>query len=83
MLAIVRCTNRQQRTAMYSNVGKFEARKMVAEFDALLIQLYGRNMTDARISREEAIAVITNTDSVRKAVEHLGGQRGLVALRAA
>jgi hypothetical protein len=44
---------------MYSNIGKFEGRKLVAEFDALLIQLHGRNMTDAKITRQEAIASIT------------------------
>ncbi len=60
---------------MYSNIGKFEARKLVAEFDALLIELYGRNMTDAGISREQAITAINALGSTRKAVEVLGEGR--------
>lgn len=60
---------------MYSNIGKFEARKLVAEFDALLIELYGRNMTDAGISRQQAIVAITTLGSTRKAVEMLGERR--------
>ena len=60
---------------MYSNIGKFEARKLVAEFDALLIELYGRNMTDAGISRQQAIVAITTLGSTRKAVEMLVERR--------
>ncbi len=62
---------------MYSSIGKFEARKLIAEFDALLIQLYGRNMTDAKITRQDAVATITSAGSARKAVEILGAARGL------
>lgn len=62
---------------MFSSVGKFEARKLIADFDGLLIQLYGRNMTDARISRDEAILAIKAAPSVRDAVERLGAERGL------
>ncbi len=62
---------------MYSSVGKFEARKLIAEFDALLIQLYGRNMTDARITRDEAIVAINAAETIREAVESLGTARGL------
>lgn len=62
---------------MYSNIGKFEGRKLVAEFDALLIQIYGRNMTDAKITRQDAVAAIAETGSARKAVEMLGAARGL------
>lgn len=68
---------------MYSSIGKFEARKLVAEFDALLIQLYGRNMTDAKITRQEAVAGINAHGSARKAVEVLSAERGLQAQKAA
>lgn len=64
---------------MYSNIGKFEARKLVTEFDALLIELYGRNMTDAKITRQEALVAIDTVGSTRKAVEFLGMARGLAA----
>jgi hypothetical protein len=67
---------------MYSNIGKFEARKLVTVFDALLIELYGRNMTDAKITRQEALVAITTVGSTRKAVEFLGVARGLEAAAA-
>ncbi len=69
--------NISQDLIMYSSIGKFEGRKLVAEFDALLIELYGRNMTDAKITRQDAIAAITAAGSARKAVEILGAARGL------
>jgi len=68
---------------MYSNIGKFEGRKLVAEFDALLIQLYGRNMTDAKITRQEAIAAITTHGSAQAAVDALGVVRGWQQAKAA
>ncbi len=68
---------------MYSNIGKFEARKLIAEFDALLIQLYGRNMTDAKITRQDAVAAIAATGSAQKAVETLSAARGLQQQKAA
>jgi hypothetical protein len=68
---------------MYSNIGKFEGRKLVAEFDALLIQLYGLNMTDAKITRQDAVAAITELGSARKAVEVLSAARGLQQPKAA
>ena len=68
---------------MYSNIGKFEGRKLVAEFDALLIQLHGRNMTDAKITRQEAIAAITAHGSAQAAVDALGIQRGWQQAKAA
>jgi hypothetical protein len=68
---------------MYSNIGKFEARKIVAEFDALLIQLYGLNMTDARITRQDVMMAVGAAESVRQAVEQFGAARGLMAAKAA
>ncbi len=68
---------------MYSNVGKFESRKVIAEFDALLIQLYSRNMTDARITRQEAMQAMSEADSVRDAVVVLGTLRGFEIAKAA
>jgi hypothetical protein len=68
---------------MYSNIGKFEARKLIADFDALLIQLYGLNMTDAKITRQDAVAAIDTTGSTRSAVEILGAARGLQEQKAA
>jgi hypothetical protein len=68
---------------MYSNIGKFEARKLIADFDALLIQLYGLNMTDAKITRQDAVAAINTAGSTRSAVETLGAARGLLEQKAA
>lgn len=63
-----------------NKVGKFEALKIVNEFDSALIELYGINMTDARITRYEALATIEETQCVRKAVERFGAARGMTRL---
>ena len=63
-----------------NKVGKFEALKIVNEFDSALIELYGINMTDARITRYEALATIEETRCARKAAEHFGQLRGMTRL---
>jgi hypothetical protein len=63
-----------------NKVGKFEALKIVNEFDNALIELYGINMTDARITRYEALSTIEETRCVRKAAELFGAQRGMPRL---
>lgn len=66
-----------------NRIGKFESRRIIDEFDATLIQLFGVNMTDAEISRQEAIAAYNEVESTREAVELCAGRRGLAMLRAA
>lgn len=68
-----------EETAGFSSIGKFEARKLIADFDALLIDRYGVNMTDARVSRHEALTAIAAEGSAAKAVDSLGRARGLKA----
>lgn len=63
-----------------NKVGKFEALKIVNEFDSALIELYGINMTDARITRYEALSTIEETRCARKAAELFGAQRGMTRL---
>lgn len=63
-----------------SKVGKFESLKIINEFDKNLIELYGTNMTDARISRFEVLASINETGCARKSAEIFGEQRGLKRL---
>lgn len=63
-----------------SNVGKFESLKIVNEFDKALIELYGINMTDARITRYEALASCHETGCAVKAAEQFGRQRGMTRL---
>jgi hypothetical protein len=60
-----------------SKVGKFETRLKVNEFDTALIDLFGINMTDAGISRFEALSLIDETGDVREAAELVGSRRGL------
>ena len=60
-----------------SKVGKFESRRKINEFDSALIELFGTNMTDAGISRFEALSLIDETGDIRKAAELLGNRRGL------
>lgn len=63
-----------------SNVGKFESLKIVNEFDRALIEMYGINMTDARITRYEALASYSATGCATKAAEEFGLTRGMTRL---
>lgn len=63
-----------------NRIGKFEMRRIVDEFDATLIRLYGVNMLDAAISRYEALGVCDEFSCPRKAAEIAGLRRGLKAL---
>ena len=60
-----------------NNIGKFEMRKIVNEFDSTLIQLYGVNMLDADISRLEAINAYDEFRCAHKAAEAYGQRLGL------
>lgn len=64
----------------FNRVGKFEALKIINDFDAALIELYGINMTDARITRYEVLNAYEKTGCPRKAAELFGQQRGLTPL---
>lgn len=59
-----------------SAVGKFQVLRVLNEFDNHLIELFGRNMTDARITRYEALAAIESTEGVRLAATMLGLRNG-------
>lgn len=61
----------------FNRVGKFEGMKIVKEFDQTLIELYGVNMTDAEITRFEALTAVSHASSVRAAVEAIGTKRGM------
>jgi hypothetical protein len=63
-----------------NRVGKFEARKMVDEFDRTLIELFGVNMSDVGITRFDALSAIEETGSIRKAAEAFGVRKGLVPI---
>jgi len=63
-----------------SNVGKFESLKIVNAFDRALIELYGINMTDARITRYEVLTSYGETGCPVKAAERFGAQRGMIRL---
>lgn len=63
-----------------NRVGKFEALKIVNEFDRTLIEMYGINMTDAHITRYEVLASFEETGCAKKAAENFGVQRGLTPL---
>ena len=60
-----------------NNIGKFEMRKIVNEFDATLIRLYGVNMLDIAISRYEALGACNEFDCPSKAAEVYGLRHGL------
>jgi hypothetical protein len=63
-----------------SAVGKFQVLRVLNEFDNHLIELFGRNMTDARITRYEALAVIESMQEVRSAAASLGLHKGWMPL---
>lgn len=63
-----------------SKVGKFESLKIINEVDKALIEMYGTNMTDARVTRYEVLASYGETGCARKSAELLGQQRGMKRL---
>lgn len=65
-----------------SKVGKFESLKIVNEFDKALIELFGINMTDARITRYEVLASCGEIGCATKAAESFGLMRGMARLSA-
>jgi hypothetical protein len=60
-----------------NNIGKFEMLKIVNEFDATLIRLYGVNMLDAAVTRFEALNAYDEVHCPRKAAEIYGQRHGL------
>lgn len=60
-----------------TRIGKFEMRKIVNDFEATLIRLFGMNMVDAAISRLEALNAYNDFQCPHKAAEFYGLRRGL------
>jgi hypothetical protein len=60
-----------------TRIGKFEMRRIVDEFDATLIRLYGLNMRDAAVSRLDALNLYNEVHSASKAAEICGERLGL------
>lgn len=65
-------------TMSMNNIGKFDMRNIVNEFDATLIEVFGVNMSDAGITRHEAVTASNEMQSARKAAEAYGRRLGLV-----
>ncbi len=63
-----------------SHVGKFQMRTIVDAIDASLINRFGVNMLDARISRQEALEAYNRFNCSQQAAEYLGEQRKLTRL---
>ena len=66
-----------------NRVGKFEARRLIEEFDHALIELFGLNMSDAGITRMDALSAIEEVQDTRKAAEVIGMRKGLTPTQAA
>ncbi len=60
-----------------SKVGKYEGLQIVNEFDKALIELYGINMTDARITRYEVLSSYDETGCPRKSAQNFGLSKGI------
>ena len=72
------CAAAEQEEIMNMNhVGKFESRQIVNEFDSALIELFGINMTDARITRYEVLSSFAETRCARKSALQFAAQRGI------
>lgn len=65
-----------------NKIGKFEGLQIVNDFDKTLIELYGINMTDARVTRYEVLASYDETGCVRTSAENFGRERGMSPLKA-
>lgn len=63
-----------------NRVGKFETLKILNEFDQALIGKYGINITDAHITRYEALAACEKTGSASHAATLLAEERGFKPL---
>jgi hypothetical protein len=61
-----------------NNVGKYQVLRTLNDFDQALIEVYGLNMTDARITRYEALAAVESAQGVRPAVLQIGRSRGWI-----
>ncbi len=60
-----------------TQIGKFEMRRILQEFDATLIELYGVNMRDAAVSRLDALNLYSEVHSASRAAEICGERLGL------
>jgi len=60
-----------------NGIGKFQLREIISEFDTTLIQVFGVNMSDADISRQEAIIAYNEVNCPRKAADLCARRRGL------
>ncbi len=54
-----------------TNIGKFVQREVINDIDSTLIACYGVNMTDAGVTREEALDAYVESGSTIGAVEIL------------
>jgi len=63
-----------------NHVGKFEGLRIINEFDKTLIELYGINMTDARITRFEVLSSYDETGCPRKSAQNFAFRKGFPLL---
>lgn len=63
-----------------NRVGKFEVRNIVNSVDRALIDLYGINMTDAKITRFDALGVYEKTGCPIKVAEYFAHAKGLTPI---
>lgn len=56
---------------MFNSVGKFESRRLISAFDKELIEAYGMNMLDAKVTRQEAVDAMIEFETTSKAVAEI------------
>ena len=61
----------------FNGIGKFDMCEIIREFDATLMHLFGVNMLDAAISRQDALNAYSEVHCPRKAATMLADRRCL------
>lgn len=63
-----------------NKIGKFESLSIVNAIDGALIERFGINLTDARVTRYDALAAYTDAGDAIAAADLIAAQRGLSRL---
>lgn len=63
-----------------NKIGKFEGLSIVNAIDRALIERYGINLTDARVTRYDALSAYADVGDAVAAADLIASQRGLPRL---
>lgn len=69
--------NRPPGVGLMNRIGKFEMHNIINAIDSVMIERFGVNLLDARITRQEALGAYAERQDPREAALLLGQRRGL------